>query len=197
MTLLTELGLEDRCKRVIARMAVLADASGPSALAFVGEGRAPRHGDSRVPAGASLRHREGPPSSERSLVEHWRYRFEHARSDHHLWSLCVIAEREYITARYGGRTPESMEAMNERVIREYEGMPPLEVALIEGTNERWVRKLRVHAGRNPDTGREAERTIAREDRARALRAQGMSYAEIGRQLGVSHMTASRMVKGAA
>lgn len=193
-TMTAELGLETRARKVVALMSILTEVDMESPLARAGEIRAPNSAGSRIPRGVTLRPIEGPPPTARSLAEHWAWRFQNAHTDHDLWRLCVIAEREYLTARYGGQVCETQEAMAERVLRDYAGIAAEEVALLENTNERWVRKLRIHSGRNPDTG------ILGEDRAtkaRDMRANGASIRMIATHLGVGRTTVERILKGEA
>lgn len=172
-------------------MSILSEVDMESPLARIGEVGAPNAAGSRIPRGVTLRKVEGPPSTHRSLAEHWQWRLRNARTDHDLWRLCVIAEREYLTARYGGAMAETQEEMCDRVLRDYEGIAAEEVALLENTNERWVRKLRVIAGRDPDAGALGE---DRKTKARDMRANGATMRTIATCLGVSVGTVHNLLK---
>lgn len=155
--------LTQRILRIMARLRLLSEAPGGRALdPDVPQQKQQRgHGVSKPPPMASLddpvdtRHR--PPPRERSLFDHYQWRFDRAkelpahRRTEHLEKLCMLAERDYWEHARRGRksrpSQEIKEERNRRIVREYEGIPALEVAVFERIDTMSVRKVRKEFGR--------------------------------------------------
>lgn len=99
-----------------------------------------------------------PPDRDVSLHEHYKWRFQQARGDlERLELVCMLAERDYWEhARPSARPPrparEIREERNRRIVRDYEGIRALEVAVLERCDTMSVRRVRKEFGRDPQDG---------------------------------------------
>jgi transposase len=139
-----------------------------------GRAQPKQHRKSAIPAGVQLdRDPNRPPPKDRSLHDWFLWQFDRAETRDKRLKLYFLAEQEYQRrtnpdeARLARRRGE----LDERDIRDgglsereaakrvavewdwYEGMPAIQVAIIEEQSEVWVRKARREHNRNPDTGR--------------------------------------------
>lgn len=161
------MNLEQAVNDLLGRMAVISEAPAGNLEAQISR-TAPK---SSVPGGASLRSRDIATIRGRSLFEWYRDEFaRRADEPDRLLSLYLAGERDYLRrvdkkvhqalAEKGsilaysqaGDVVESIAA--EHVIKEFEGVHALDVAIIENKTEAWVLKVRRMHGRNPHDGRE-------------------------------------------
>jgi hypothetical protein len=158
--------LEQKINDLLGRLAIISEAPAGNLEAQLSRS-AP---ESSEPSGAlSLAHHT---DAKRGLSLFEWYRDEFAKriaEPDRLLSLYLAGEREYLrrtdprihaaTAEKGsivaysedGATVEGIAA--EHVIKEFEGVHALDVAIIEGKTEAWVLKVRRLHGRNPHDGR--------------------------------------------
>lgn len=201
--------LEQKIRDVLGRLEALSEAPAGNLEAHIGRS-AP---DSAVPGGVTLRVLGDERERSRSLHDWYRTQFERAVGNpSRLLSLYLAAEREYLrrvdptihnqTAEKGsilaysqdGATVESL--AGEQMIQEFEGVHALDVAVIEGKTEAWVRKVREQHGRNPEDGRPRSTflDLSEEDRCRkvaALANRGLSQRKAAKRLGVGKTTIVR------
>lgn len=163
-----------------------------------------RHAESRLPPGtranADLGEEapERPPSRDVDLHGHYLYRFKEAKGD--FWQtekLCAMAERDYQREVRGSRNVnEHGLRKDQRILDEYAGLPPWEVATWEGCHPLSVVRLRREAGLNPEDGLEVE-LDERTQRILDLKRQKMTQREIARIVGVGVATVNRTLAGVA
>ncbi len=159
------MNLEQKINDLLGRLAVISEAPSGNLEAQLSRS-AP---ESSEPSGI-LRTRDTDSLRGRSLFEWYREEFaKRITEPDRLLSLYLAGEREYLrrtdpriheaTAEKGsilaysedGAAVESIAA--EHVIKEFEGVHALDVAIIEGKTEAWVLKVRRMHGRNPHDGR--------------------------------------------
>jgi hypothetical protein len=132
-----------RRRRVLAKMQLLSESPGASIV--VTHGLRTKK-TSKPPSGVRLNdeQREGAPDKNRSLFDHYRWRFAHAPSYDAQLLLCALAERDYLEAARGNRRPTAEDKLerDRRILREYEGVRALEAAVLERVSESHVQKLR-------------------------------------------------------
>ena len=118
--------------------------------------------------------REGPPDINRSLYDHFLWHFRHAKDPEHVRRLCSIAEARYHEHVRGNRQDarEKPEDRTRRILRDYEGWPAFDAALVEGCTEKHIRTLRKQAGRDQGWGfRDAASPKGADERMAQLAAQ--------------------------
>lgn len=131
-------------------------------MMFLPEAAAVSYDGDRVKGGGS---KSAPPPGVRfgrrdlrdlSLSEYWRDRFTAARGDvSKLEFFLYLAERDLKTAKVKQevRDPhESFQDRRARIVRQYEGLSPLEAAVAEGWTEVGIRNVRLEAQVDPETG---------------------------------------------
>lgn len=146
-------GLEQRRNAVLAAMSVLADCSTGS---FVPFNPSKAKGESK------------PPPEQDSLYDHWRERFDVDWPDvpedpdeaaiewcyDRAYKLVLQAESDLKLRR--GEVVLSVDGdpdeRDKRIIKEYEGRPPLDVAILERCSVPSVKTVRRMFGRDPMTG---------------------------------------------
>jgi hypothetical protein len=173
---------------------------------------------SKPPTGVGRRGdpNKAPRKEDVSLFEWYSWHFASARAKgdiDRLKSLYLLAQADYVDFRFrpDWRTEmrkgelddrdisnpiKAEEESAERVVRDYEGLPALYVALIEGQNEAWVRKARGWNDRDPDTGRPKPEFLKWDEARRkreveALQALGLGSTKIAETLGVAKNTVKR------
>jgi hypothetical protein len=132
------------------------------AMSILSESSAVRLDGDRVSGGGS---KSAPPPGTRfgardlrdlSLATYWDQRFKAARGDvNRLTTLVLLAERDLARAkrRPPAKDPhESVEDRESRVLLQYEGLTPLEAALVEDCSEIWIRAVRGKHERDAQTG---------------------------------------------
>jgi hypothetical protein len=96
---------------------------------------------------------DAPPEKNRSLFDHYAFRFDRADTSREKWLLCCLAERDLDHhVRGNRRTLEGKEERDARILSEYAGLDATEAAIFEGVGERHVRQLRSAKGRDPVLG---------------------------------------------
>lgn len=146
-------GLEQRRNNLLAQMSVLADCASGS---FVATTKHKAKGESK------------PPPEQDSLYFHWRERFDVDWPDvpenpdeaaiewcyDRAYKLVLQAESDLKLGR--GEIITSVEGdpdeRDKRIIKQYEGRPPLEVAILERCSVPSVKTVRRMFGRDPMTG---------------------------------------------
>jgi hypothetical protein len=160
------MNLEQKINDLLGRLAVISEAPAGNLEAQLSRS-AP---ESSSPSGV-LRTRDTDSIRGRSLYDWYRDEFtRRAGEPDRLLSLYLLGERDYLRrvdkkvhqalAEKGsilaysqdGKVVESIAA--EHVIKEFEGVHALDVAIIEGKTEEWVLKVRRQHGRNAHDGRE-------------------------------------------
>jgi hypothetical protein len=149
--------LEARRRRILARMSVLASAP---AARLSHSRRSPTKPTSAPPPGTYDQDdltvkRTGPPSKDRSLFDHYAYRFREAGNDY--WQtqrLCAQAEHDYACEVCANVLPwnEDGPAKDARILSNYEGQPPWVVATWEDCTPEHVVRLRRLSELDPATG---------------------------------------------
>lgn len=120
-----------------------------------------------------------------------------ARTDDQLRDAVHKAETDLAAYRRARlqRPPETAEERDARIIREYEGLLPLEAARLENVTAENIRRVRFMAGRDPATGNpKAYGWKSVSDRrvlAMQMRSAGRSLRSIAEDLGVSYQTIQR------
>ena len=159
-------------------------------------------GESQLPPGThrhadvTVKH-EGPPPLNEDPYGHFVYRFKAAKGDFWLTErICAQAEAAWRREVFGNRTPfnEDGPAKDRRILSDYPGLPPHEVAYWENCSPRHVERLRIGAMLNPEDGLEAE-VDERTARIVELKREGKSHREIATVVGVSAMTVTRTLRG--
>jgi uncharacterized protein YbdZ (MbtH family) len=189
-------------RRVLARLETLSEsrASNPE--------RSARSSETPLgpPEFANLSEKDCPPS-DRSLFDHFRWRFHKAiasgASTKRLYFLLWEAEKAYETrvvppdpdnprmALILTRADEN--ALKRKVCEDYEGQHSYRVHLDLDLPQGWVERVREEAGREPETGylRPKWRELPEEKKrelVQLLRADGKTQEEAARWLGVSRRT---------
>jgi hypothetical protein len=158
--------LDDKIRDLLGRLSTLSEAPAGNLEAQISRS-AP---ESSAPSGAEEFPRSNDDVRDRSLFDWYRTSFErNADNPERLLSLYLAGEREYLRRsdpRVHDRTVErgSIVALSEsgsvveevaaiQVIKEFEGVHALDVAIVEGKTEAWVRKVRRQHGRDPEDGR--------------------------------------------
>jgi hypothetical protein len=142
--------------------------------------------------------RDGPPSLNEDPYGHFLHRFKAAKGDFWLTErLCAQAEAVWRREVFGNRTPfnEDGPAKDKRILSDYEGLPPHEVAYWEDCSPRHVERLRIGALLNPEDGLEAE-VDERTARIVELKRSGHSQRSIASIVGLSHQRVSQVLAGA-
>ncbi|MGI8439995.1 MAG: hypothetical protein ACR2NV_07340 [Thermoleophilaceae bacterium] len=148
-----EVVLEIRQRSVLAEMQFLSESPGASFVTT--QKRAPKK-EGTPPSGA--RHDrsdnpDAPPEKNRSLYDHYAFRFARADTTRKKRLLCWLAERDLDHhVRGNRRTLEGKEERDARILSEYAGLDATEAAIFEGVGERHVRQLRSAKGRDPALG---------------------------------------------
>jgi hypothetical protein len=160
------MNLEQKIRDLLGRLAVISEAPAGNLEAQLSRS-AP---ESSSPSGV-LRTHDTDSIRGRSLFDWYRDEFaRRAGEPDRMLSLYLLGERDYLRrvdkkvhqalAEKGsilaysqaGDVVESIAA--EHVIKEFEGVHALDVAIIENKTEAWVLKVRRMHGRNPHDGRE-------------------------------------------
>lgn len=167
------------------------------------------------PEFAGLSERDCPPE-ERSLYDHFRWRFETAVVRNapikRLWFLLWEAEKAYETRTVpaGPENPRMAlvltradeDALKRKVLSDYEGEHSYRVHLALNLPQGWVEKVREDDGREPETGyqRPKWRELPDETKrsiVRGLRECGKTQEETAKWLGISRRTVVTYEKDAA
>ena len=162
---------------------------------------------------ANLSERDCPPE-ERSLYDHFRWRFEQAvvknAPTKRLWFILWEAEKAYEdrTIPAGPDNPRTAliltradeDALKRKVVSDYEGEHSYRVHLALNLPQGWVEKVREDDGREPETGylRPKWRELTDDEKrlyVRSLRDRGKTQDETARWLGVSRRTVVTYLKG--
>lgn len=120
-----------------------------------------------------------------------------ARTDDQLRDAVHKAETDLATYRRARlqRPPETSDERDARIVREYEGLLPLEAARLENVTAENIRRVRYMAGREPSTGKLKAygwKTVSeRRVLAMQLAAIGRPVRQIADELGVSHTQIQR------
>lgn len=158
------------------------------------------------PEFANLSERDCPPE-ERSLYDHFRWRFEQAvvknAPTKRLWFILWEAEKSYEdrTVPAGPENPRTAliltradeDALKRKVVSDYEGEHSYRVHLALNLPQGWVEKVREENGREPETGqlrpvwRDLDDGMKRSLIA-GFRSQGKTQEETARWLGISRRT---------
>ena len=190
-----------------------------AALSKLSEARAGRLGGTRLPnhdyappPGTELAERQ--PDPDEWLQEWYVWKLNAPTEDPERYVLAITVECEIRLSKRTHRAPADLragsllnagdtEGRNRRIAQEYEGLTPLEVSIIEfhragACSEENVRRTRLDAGRDPDTGMRLHpdallKGEAQRKRARELIQEGHSQREIARRLRISHPTVGRWV----
>jgi hypothetical protein len=123
-----------------------------------------------------------------------------ARTDDQLRDAVHKAETDLATYRRArqSRGPETADERDQRIIREYEGLLPLEAARLENVTAENIRRVRFMAGRDPATGKAKahgwKSVNERKVLAMQLRSTGRSLRSIAEDLGVSYQTITRDIQ---
>jgi hypothetical protein len=149
--------LDLRQRRILAKMEMLSDSPGASVVSTIGKRSKP---GTKAPPGVRLTDaRPGAPDKDRSLYDHYRYRFEKATEYPARLLICALAERDYLEhaqSSGGGRRRAAREDKTERdqrILTEYRGIPKLEAAVMERVSLRHIERLRVSVGHvDPELG---------------------------------------------
>lgn len=142
--------LRDRWAKVLREMTVISEAP---AIQYDGDRVKGGGAKSAPPPGVRFGRRD---LRDLSLAEYWRERYHFVRGDERKLTLFLyLAELDLQKARVRSpeRNPhESIQDRMERVIGQYEGLTALEAALAEDCQQMWIRRVRMNAGRSPETG---------------------------------------------
>lgn len=143
----------------------------------------------------------GPPDRDTEPYLHYLWQFEkHKKSITGTRCMLVIARADY--ARRTGRddddalgpslneTPEQKDA---RIILDYEGYSPREVAIIERCNAESVRRLRRLELRRPADGKRDTALSERDARILTMVANGARYRTIAHEFDISHQRVAQIV----
>lgn len=192
--------LRTEIRGVLARLEVLSDASAAT------PGRSSRSSETPIgpPGFAGLSELDCPPE-DRSLYEHFRYRFEKAvRSGSSRKALYFLLWEAEKALRLRIVRPESdrqalvlnradEDALIRRVLTDYEGQHSYRVHLDLDLPQGWIERIREQDGREPETGyrrpkwRGLDEGVKRE-LVRSLQESGKNQTEVARWLGVSRKT---------
>jgi hypothetical protein len=142
---------------LLAAMSVLAEGSAtkfdPTHATTGSESRPPLDVGTIKPTRADT-----APDKYTSLYDHWRWRFEHARGEAEVQLLVYLARedviRRHLAPRHVGAdgTHELYEHKSARILNDYLGRPPMEVAAKVGCTAAHVETLRLRSKRDPVTG---------------------------------------------
>jgi hypothetical protein len=200
LTLVDDAELRAEIRAILARLEFLSDTSAAA------PGRSSRSSETPLgpPGFAGLSEKDCPPE-ERSLYEHFRYRFEKAidsgATRKTLYFLLWEAEKA-LRLRVIGPDPDRKalvltradeEALIRRVLTDYEGEHSYRVYLDLDLPQGWIEKIREDDGREPETGfrrpkwKDLDEALKR-SLVSDLRAAGKTQAETARWLGVSRRT---------
>lgn len=127
--------LERRIRRILGKMAMLAE-GGTSRL------------EKGKPKQAKATSRE-PRCAHDGLYYLYSSKFEKARGYRARSLVCFAAERDY-RLYTNASTPEDTHARNVRILEDYQGVPALEAAVLEGVSETHMRRLRQQNGMDRD-----------------------------------------------
>lgn len=158
------------------------------------------------PGFANLSNRDCPPE-ERSLFDHFRWRFEKAvergASTKNLYFLLWEAEKAYETRTVAPDpddprralvlTRADEDALKRHVLTEYEDEHSYRVHLELNLPQGWIEKIREDDGREPETGLRRPRWRELDDSMKRhlvirLRSEGRTLAETAKWLGISRRT---------
>ena len=195
-----ELRVEIRA--ILAQFEILSDARASS------PGRSPRSPETPLgpPGFAGLSNRQCPPE-ERSLYEHFRWRFENAvrsgASRKTLYFLLWEAEKA-LRIRTTAPNPDNPrkalvltradeDALIRHVLADHEGLHSYKVHLDLDLPQGWIEKIREDDGREPETGHLRPKWKGLDDLTKrtlvaTLRSEGKTQEEVARWLGVSRRT---------
>lgn len=192
--------LSARRKRILMKLAMLSEARIMSynvrpERVYVRDGSSAPPPDVDVHADVTET-QDGPPLKDRSLYEHYVWRFRDAKGDY--WrteKLCAQAEHDYAMVARGNRTPHNEDGpmAERRILRDYAGVAPWEVATWEGCDPQYVRKLRRLNELDPQTGL-PDVNLSDRDReiVRAVRS-GEGQRSIAARLGLSQPRIAQVV----
>ena len=192
--------LRAEIRAVLARLELLSDASAAT------PGRSSRSSETPIgpPGFAGLSALDCPPE-DRSLYEHFAYRFEKAvRSGSSRKALYFLLWEAEKALRLRVVRPESdrqalvlnradEDALIRRILNDYEGDHSYRVHLDLDLPQGWIERIREQDGREPETGyrRPKWRGLSepmKRQIVRRLRDEGKTQAEVARWLGVSRRT---------
>lgn len=155
-------GLEQRRNAVLAAMSVLADCASGSYVAF----------NPHKAKGESKALYDGEREVDEGLYHHWRERFdvdwpdvpegEELTDEAYEWcydrAYKLVLQAEADLAMRRGEIVTSVSPIDgaderdKRIIKQYEGKPPIEVAILERCSVPSVKTVRRMYGRDPMTG---------------------------------------------
>ncbi len=201
--------LRAEIRAVLARLELLSDASAAT------PGRSSRSSETPIgpPGFAGLSALDCPPE-DRSLYEHFRYRFENAvRSGATRKTLYFLLWEAEKALRLRIVRPESdrqalvltradEDALIRRVLTDYEGQHSYRVHLDLDLPQGWIERIREQDGREPETGYRRPKWKDLDDPMKrsivsGLRDQGKTVEETARWLGVSTRTVVTYSRAAA
>lgn len=195
-----ELRLEIRT--VLGRLEMLSDARSANPE------RSSRSSETPIgpPEFAGLSERDRPPE-ERSLFDHFRWRFEKAVHDgastKRLYFLLWEAEKSWETRtvppdpdnprRALVLTRADEDALKRKLLEDFVGVHSYRVHLDLSLPQGWIEKVREDDGREPETGYQRPKWRGLSDTekrlfVRSLREQGKTQAEVAKWLGISRRT---------
>jgi hypothetical protein len=138
----------------------------------------------------------GVPNGEDTPAAYWRDRFGDARTEreaHELTELARVELRSIRRRAFPALSYDSADELVERVIRDGEGVAPLQVSIALRCTSTFVRRARIARGREPEHGR----VVDVELEPRALLAAGLSYRQVAVVLGVPRSTLHERIARAA
>lgn len=168
------------------------------------------HASSHPPAGAQPE-RKGPPDPDDRLADYFEHQLEHARTCERIVAVCaeveirlarrLNADVQRIAGAFGVGGYTQSADRDARIVREYVGLAAAEVAAIESEAYGYcpasnVRKVRIFAKCDPETGERSERDRSEEAYALELRAQSYSIGSIALRLGRPKSTVQRWLEKA-
>lgn len=176
------------CNHVLAKLAVM---SGMGTRWPTLERRGPNKPESKP-----------PPAVGDSPFFHFRERMTKALAEGNLGLLYLLAAeatRAYLENKGRYRPPqyENHRHAVKELIEQWEGTDAAIVAAWLCVSEKWVRKERSLAGKDPQTGLPAEKGDARRERVFAMLREGKKQIEIAAELGIGRATVNRIVKRAS
>jgi hypothetical protein len=191
--------LHQRARDVLAQLAIISEGTA-TAWDVEGHGQA----GSRAPVSAeqidSTTAGSGPPAKERSLHDHWAWKFQHAKSDEQLYYYVLLAEEDLATRRRNPGPAHDLPTGSQLSDRIGTSRGPAAEAAARfarhGVTIAHVKKLRRDYRRDPETGTPwlwPGWPEAAEERAREMIEGGESYRRIRDATGIPLGTLSRML----
>ena len=137
--------LELRIRRILGKMALLAE----------GATSKPEKGKPKKPKATS----RSPECDRQGLYYTYSKAFETLTGYRARSLKCYAAERDYRLYTHA-TTPEDTHSRNVRILKDYQGIPSLEAAVLEGVSDTHMRRLRFQGGYDPASGEPLERVRA-------------------------------------